>query len=52
MAGNLCGGVALQIAVLAVICIYLLGLLERRDRTVLRMGYDSIGVLGRRYFLG
>jgi len=25
--------------------IYLLGLLERRDRTVLRMGYDSLGVL-------
>lgn len=30
---------------LIVTCIYLLGLLERRNRTVLRMGYDSLGVL-------
>jgi cation:H+ antiporter len=30
---------------LVVTCIYLLGLLERRDRTVLRMGYDSLAVL-------
>lgn len=26
-------------------CIYLLGLLERRDQTVARMGYDSVAVL-------
>jgi len=26
-------------------CIYLVGLLERRDRTFLRMGYDSVAVL-------
>lgn len=31
---------------IVVTCIYLVGLLERRDRTVLRMGYDSVGVLG------
>jgi cation:H+ antiporter len=30
---------------MVVTCIYLLGLLERRDRTVLRMGYDSAAVL-------
>jgi cation:H+ antiporter len=30
---------------LAVTCIYLLGLLERRDRTFMRMGLDSVGVL-------
>jgi len=30
---------------LVVTCIYLLGLLERRDRTILRMGYDSVAVL-------
>ena len=30
---------------LVVTCIYLLGLLERRDRTLLRMGYDSVAVL-------
>lgn len=28
-----------------VTCIYLIGLLERRDRTILRMGYDSAAVL-------
>lgn len=28
-----------------VTCAYLLGLLERRNRTVLRMGVDSFGVL-------
>jgi cation:H+ antiporter len=28
-----------------VTCIYLLGLLERRDRTIFRMGYDSVAVL-------
>ncbi|HVL67631.1 MAG TPA: hypothetical protein VM364_10245 [Vicinamibacterales bacterium] len=28
-----------------VTCLYLLGLLERRDRTFLRMGYDSVAVL-------
>jgi cation:H+ antiporter len=26
--------------------LFLLGLLERRDRTLLRMGYDSFAVLG------
>lgn len=31
--------------------IYLVGLIERRDRTVLRMGYDSFAVLGV-YFAG
>ncbi|HXW07484.1 MAG TPA: hypothetical protein VD833_19770 [Vicinamibacterales bacterium] len=30
---------------MVVTAIYLLGLLERRDRTVLRMGYDSVAVL-------
>lgn len=30
---------------MVVTCIYLIGLLERRDRTVARMGYDSFGVL-------
>jgi cation:H+ antiporter len=30
---------------IVVTCIYLLGLLERRDRTVLGMGIDSLGVL-------
>lgn len=30
---------------MVVTCLYVLGLLERRDRTVLRMGYDSVAVL-------
>ena len=30
---------------MVVTCIFLLGLLERRDRTILRMGVDSLGVL-------
>jgi cation:H+ antiporter len=30
---------------MVVTCIYLVGLLERRDRTFLRMGYDSVAVL-------
>jgi cation:H+ antiporter len=30
---------------LVVTCLYLVGLLERRDRTFLRMGYDSVAVL-------
>lgn len=30
---------------MVVTCIYLIGLLERRDRTFLRMGYDSAAVL-------
>jgi cation:H+ antiporter len=30
---------------MVVTAIYLLGLLERRDRTILRMGYDSVAVL-------
>ncbi|MGH8663948.1 MAG: hypothetical protein ACREUX_06740 [Burkholderiales bacterium] len=31
--------------------LYLVGMLERRDRTVARMGYDSLAVLGV-YFAG
>jgi cation:H+ antiporter len=30
---------------MVVTCVYLVGLLERRDRTFLRMGYDSVAVL-------
>lgn len=30
---------------MVVTCIYLLGLLERRNRTILHMGFDSFGVL-------
>ena len=30
---------------MVVTCIFLVGLLERRDRTVLRMGVDSLAVL-------
>src|SRR5687767_12747795 len=35
-------------ALLAVVltAIYLVGMIERRDRTILRMGYDSFAVLG------
>lgn len=31
---------------MVVTCLYLLGLLERHNKTVLRMGYDSVAVLG------
>jgi cation:H+ antiporter len=43
-AGRFAGfGALLAIALTAV---YLAGMIERRDRTVLRMGYDSLAVLG------
>ena len=42
------GGFAAFGALLAVVLtgVFLVGLIERRDRTLLRMGYDSVAVLG------